>query len=167
MKAAHRGLAVDAERALRDSGAALGRWRGDGGSAWSVRRAAAGRALDRLDEAARAIAAAREALVREVEAETDRILAADGTVCAVGWGVCPEHGNTLSASGDRTWCRRAGCGREWVGHRVDSHCDEPTVAVVADQYGGTVRLCAGHWLDAQATLLGARLVRAVPSDDSV
>lgn len=94
MKAAHRGLAVDAERALRDAGAALGLWPGDGGSAWSVRRAAAGRALDRLDEAARDVAAAREALVREVEAETDRMLTADGTVCAVGWGVCPgarEH----------------------------------------------------------------------------
>lgn len=84
MTAAHLRLAVDAERALRDAGAAFGVWRGDGGTAWSVRRAAAGRALDRLDEAARAVAAARTALVREVEAETDRRLAADTTVCAVG-----------------------------------------------------------------------------------
>lgn len=167
MTAAHLRLAVDAERALRDAGAALGVWRGDGGSAWSVRRAAAGRALDRLDEAARATAAARAALVREIEAETDRMLAADGAVCAVGWGVCPEHGNTLSSSGGRTWCRRSGCGREWDGRRVDSHCDELAVVVAADQHGGTMRLCVGHWLDAQASLVGAKLVRALPAADLV
>lgn len=80
--------------------------------------------------------------------------------------MCPEHGNTLSASGGRTWCRRSDCGREWGGHRVDSHCDEPAVAVVADQHGGTVRLCAGHWVDAQATLVEAKLVRALTLADS-
>jgi hypothetical protein len=164
--AAYLRLVADADRELRAAGTAFGLWRGDGGSAWSVRRAAAGRVLDRLDEAARAVVAAREALVQEVEAETDRMLAADGTGCAVGWGVCPDHGNTLSASGGRTWCRRAGCRREWGARRVDSHCNEPAVAVVADQHGGTVRLCAGHWLNAQATLVGAELVRALPSADS-
>jgi len=24
--------------------------------------------------------------------------------CPCDWGVCPEHGNTLSSSGGRTWC---------------------------------------------------------------
>jgi hypothetical protein len=101
--AAYLRLVADADRELRAAGTAFSVWRGDGGSAWSVWRAAAGRALHRLDEADRAVAAARDALVQEVEVETSRMLAADGTIYAVGWGVRPDHGNTLSVGPGSTF----------------------------------------------------------------
>jgi hypothetical protein len=33
--------------------------------------------------------------------------------CTVRWGECPEHGNTLTSTGGRTWCRVIGYGRKW------------------------------------------------------
>ncbi len=152
------------ELALRAAGMALGQWHGNGDYAslpWSTRRAAAGRALAELDTAARRLAGAREALVRDIQTVTDRRLAADETRCSAQWGVCPEHGNTLSCSGGRSRCRRAGCGRTWPGSRVAQHCDEPAAVVVADQAGGQLRLCAGHWADARQRLVGARVVRVL------
>jgi hypothetical protein len=94
---------------------------------------------------------------------TDRRLAADETRCSAQWGVCPEHGNTLSSSGGRSRCRRAGCGRTWPASRLSAHCDEPATVIVADQAGGQLRLCAGHWSDARKRLVGARVVRVLPA----
>jgi hypothetical protein len=155
-----------AELALRAAGMALGQWQGNGDYAslpWSTRRAAAGRALAHLDAAARRLAGAREALVRDIQTVTDERLAADETRCSAQWGVCPEHGNTLSSSGGRSRCRRPGCGRTWPGSRLSAHCDEPAAVVVADQAGARLRLCAGHWADARTRLVGARVVRVLPT----
>jgi hypothetical protein len=155
-----------AELALRAAGMALGQWHGNGDYAslpWSTRRAAAGRALAQLDTAARRLAGAREALVRDIQTVTDERLAAEQTRCSAQWGVCPEHGNTLSSSGGRSWCRRAGCGRTWPGSRVSAHCDEPAMVVVVDQADAQLRLCAGHWADARTRLVGARVVRVLPT----
>jgi hypothetical protein len=45
----------------------------------------------------------------------DRIAAAmKPGVCPVPWGVCPEHGNTLTSTARKTWCRAVGCGRTWA-----------------------------------------------------
>jgi hypothetical protein len=45
----------------------------------------------------------------------DRIAAATKPgACLVPWGVCPEHGNTLTSTGRKTWCRETGCGRTWT-----------------------------------------------------
>jgi hypothetical protein len=154
-----------AELALRAVGMALGQWYGNGEYvclSWSTRRAAAGRALAELDAAARRLAGAREALVRDIQAVTDERLAADQRRCSARWGVCPEHGNTLSCSGGRSWCRWAGCGRTWPGSRVSQHCDEPAAVVIADQAGAQMRLCAGHWAEARKRLIGARVVRVLP-----
>jgi hypothetical protein len=153
------------ELALRAAGLALGQWHGDGDYAslpWTTRHAAAGRALATLDAAARRLAGAREALVRDIQTVTDRRLAADESRCSAQWGVCPEHGNTLSSSGGRSRCRRSGCGRTWQGSRVSTHCDEPVAVIVADQAGGHLRLCVGHWADAQERLIGARVVQVLP-----
>jgi hypothetical protein len=152
-----------AELALRGAGMALGQWYGHGdwaGLPWAARREAADSAAAELGEAARLLAGAREALAREIEAATERELA-DASVCQARWGVCPEHGNTLTSSGGRTRCRRPGCGRIWAGDRLAAHCDEPAVVVVADQAGGRLRLCAGHWADARERLVGARVVRVM------
>jgi hypothetical protein len=155
-----------AELALRAAGMALGQWQGNGdyaGLPWSTRRAAAGRALAQLDTAVRRLAGARAALVGDIQAATDERLAADQTRCSAQWGVCPEHGNTLSSSGGRSWCRRPGCGRSWSGSRVSGHCDEPAAVIVADRTGAQLRLCAGHWLDARELLVGAQVVRVLPA----
>lgn len=151
-----------AESALRGAGMALDQWHGHGDWAarsWSARRAAAGRALAELEEAAGVLAAAREALAQEIRVTTDRRLSADESRCSAQWGVCPEHGNTLSSSGGRSWCRRPGCGRTWAGSRVGAHCAELAVALVADQDGSTMRLCVGHWTDARQRLIDARVVQ--------
>jgi hypothetical protein len=156
-----------AELALRAAGMALGQWRGSGDYAslpWSTRRAAAGRALAQLDSATRRLAGAREALVSDIQSVTDRRLASDETRCSAQWGVCPQHGNTLSSSGGRSWCRRAGCGRTWPGSRASQHCDEPAAVIVADQTGAQLRLCAGHWADARARLVGATVVQVLTAD---
>lgn len=156
-----------AELALRAAGMALGQWRGNGDHAslpWTARRAAAGGALAQLDSAARRLAAAREALVRDIQAVTDRRLATDVTRCSAQWGVCPEHGNTLSSSGGRSRCRRPGCGRTWPASRASQHCDEPAAVIVADQAGGQLRRCAGHWADARARLVGATVVQVLTAD---
>jgi hypothetical protein len=109
-------LVEGGEQALRSAGLSLEVWHGHGdpvAHSWPSRRDAAGRALVDLAAAGRAVAAAREALELEIRIETDRVLAADTTRCAARWGVCPEHGNTLCSSGERTWCARPGCGRTW------------------------------------------------------
>jgi hypothetical protein len=146
---------------------ALGQWYGDGDYSslpWSTRRAAADRALADLDDATRALVVAREALAGEIRADADRRLAADEARCAAQWGVCPEHGNTLSSSGGRSWCRRPGCGRTWPGSRVSHHCDELAAVLVADQAGAQLRLCAGHWADARVHLVGATVVQVLATD---
>lgn len=155
-----------ADLALRAAGMALGQWQGNGDYAslpWSARRAAAGRALAALDSATRWLAGAREALVRDIQAETDRRLAADETRCSAHWGACPEHGNTLSSSGGRSRCRRAGCGRTWPGSPGHSALRRAGRGDRGDQAGGQLRLCAGHWIDARERRVGARVVQVLPA----
>lgn len=158
-----------AEMAVQDARIELGCWYGRGDLAaltWAARRDAAVQALADLNEAGRVLAAAREALAREIRERTDRLLAADETRCAAEWGVCPEHGNTLATSGGQVRCQRPGCGLSWHADRLQTHCDEPAAVVIADTAGDETRLCAGHWVDARARLVGARLVcRLRPVDE--
>jgi hypothetical protein len=153
-----------AEAALRAAGMALSQWYGYGDDArlsWSARRAAADRALSELDAAARLMATTRDALAAEIGIATGEHLAADVSRCSAQWGVCPDHGNTLTSSGGRSWCSRPGCGRTWAGNRVGQHCDEPAVVLVADQDGAELRLCGGHWTDARVHLVGATVVQVL------
>jgi len=143
-----------AERCVRDALAAARRWPSDlnAGSA----------AVREIDAAIRKLDDVRIALTQEIAFETDRLLATDPTRCAAEWGACPEHGNTLSSSGGRTWCTRPDCGRTWPGSRLTSHCAEPAAVIVADVAGQKTRLCPGHWTDARTRLVGARLIRTLP-----
>jgi hypothetical protein len=77
--------------------------------------------------------------------------------CAVPWGVCPEHGNTLTSSGRKTWCRAPGCDRTWNYDRVGRPCIEPARWAVADRHGTRLVMCDGHALDASQRLEGARV----------
>ena len=156
-----------AEHAVRDARAAVTGWHDDrpGGAPWLARRAAADRALTALDNAARAVDAARAALAHEVTITMEAVLAADPSRCQVPWGACPDHGNTLITSGEWTRCRRPGCGRTWPGNRVQAHCGEPATVLIADAASDQTRLRAGHWADARERLIGVRLVRALPAPD--
>jgi hypothetical protein len=77
--------------------------------------------------------------------------------CAVPWGVCSEHGNTLTSSGGNTWCRVAACGRTWTYDRVGLPCIELARWAVTDNYGSCSVMCDGHALDARKRLEGARV----------
>ena len=77
------------------------------------------------------------------------------SACRADWGVCPAHGNTLTSSGGRCWCREAGCGRQWNYDRAGLPCDEPVAYTVADASGGSGEMCAGHARAARERLDGA------------
>jgi hypothetical protein len=88
----------------------------------------------------------------------DRVAAAmKPGVCAVPWGVCPEHGNTLTGTGGKTWCRVAGCGQKWDYDRADLPCIEPARWQVTDQHGEASVMCDGHALEARKRLEGAQV----------
>jgi hypothetical protein len=78
-------------------------------------------------------------------------------VCRVSWGVCPEHGNTLTSSGGKAWCRNTRCGRTWGSDRVGVPCIEPVRWRVTDKHGGTLLTCDGHALDASERIEGAQV----------
>jgi hypothetical protein len=78
-------------------------------------------------------------------------------VCAVPRGVCPEHGNTLTCTGGKTWCRAVACGRTWGYDRVGLPCVESARWQVTDKYGGRSLMCDGHALDARKRLEGAQV----------
>jgi hypothetical protein len=151
---------------LGSAGMSLGQWYGRGGwesLPWPARRAAAERALSDLNVVARDLAAAQALLIAEIDTAVEERLAADESCCSAQWGVCPDHGNTLTSSGARSWCRRPGCDRTWTASRVGQHCNEPAAGLVADRDGATVRLCAGHWADARERLVGATFLRRLPA----
>jgi hypothetical protein len=77
--------------------------------------------------------------------------------CAVPWGVCPEHGNTLTSAARKAWCRAPECGRTWDYDRVGLPCIEPARWAVTDMNGAHLVMCDGHALDASNRLEGARV----------
>lgn len=70
--------------------------------------------------------------------------------CEAEGGVCPDHGDTLSAAGGRSWCRVAGCDRVWPGDRRRQACPEAAVYRVRDARGAEQLLCSGHAILARA-----------------
>jgi hypothetical protein len=96
--------------------------------------------------------------LQETADHLDRVAAAmKPGACAVPWGVCPEHGNTLSGSGRTTWCRAAACGRTWTYDRVGLPCVESARWAVTDKHGSHSVMCGGHALDARKRLEGSRV----------
>jgi hypothetical protein len=77
--------------------------------------------------------------------------------CGLPWGVCPEHGNTLSSRGGISTCRV--CSRTWNHDRLGLPCPEPVTWKVIDQAGTETRMCDGHVLGARAAAGGATFVR--------
>ena len=115
------------------------------------------RAGFRLDDAAgQARAIATE--MQDTAADLARIAARPTGSCTIPWGVCPEHGNTLTSTGGKTRCIVAGCGRTWGYDRLAMPCAEPARWKLTDQHGAKALLCDGHACDARARLEGATVV---------
>lgn len=96
--------------------------------------------------------------LQETTDDLARLAARPQNACSIPWGVCPEHGNTLTGTGGKTWCSRPGCGRTWRYDRLTMPCAEPARWWLTDAQGAGARICDGHALDARARLEGAQVV---------
>lgn len=79
---------------------------------------------------------------------------ADGP-CRVTWGICPDHGATLSSSEGRSECRRPDCVLTWDYDRLAAPCTEPATHQVRDTLGGTLAVCPAHAAAIEKQLEGA------------
>lgn len=119
------------------------------------------RAGYRFDVAAGQLGQVTAALLETAD-DLARIAAVPAGACGIGWGVCPDHGNTLTGSGGRAWCRHPGCGRTWGYDRLMGPCPEPVTHAVVDAAGTRFRVCTGHAMDCRDNLDGAT-VTALPA----
>ena len=103
------------------------------------------RAGFRLDEIAGELRRA-EAELGDTAADLARVRSSRGDprLCQAEWGVCPEHGNTLTSTGGTSVCRVDG--RSWGYDRLGSPCGEPVSDLVTDPEGGSTAMCHGHVL---------------------
>lgn len=76
-----------------------------------------------------------------------RIAAVPASACPAQWGVCPDHGDTLTSSGGVSRCRTLGCSRTWNYDRAGLPCAEPATVPVTIA-GETKNFCVGHALSA-------------------
>ncbi|HEY3006045.1 MAG TPA: hypothetical protein VGJ44_27100 [Kribbellaceae bacterium] len=114
------------------------------------------RAGFRLDEASSSVRQAAGEL-EKTAGDLARIAAVPADACGLPWGVCPEHGNTLTSSGGRTQCTAPGCGRTWGYDRLAGPCPEPITHHVVDAHGDSFDCCTGHAIGARAQLVGATI----------
>lgn len=115
-----------------------------------------------LDHAGSTVREAAKA-IEETAGDLARVRTArDPALCGVPWGVCPEHGNTLTSTDGTTYCRSARCGRTWTYDRVTLPCTEPISHRGVDQKGTEFLVCNGHALDAEKRLEGATITRIAP-----
>lgn len=109
--------------------------------------------LQAARQAAGQLARAAEDLRRAAE----ELAALRSRQCGMPWGVCPEHGNTLSSRGGVSTCKV--CGLTWDYDRLGRACGEPVTWKVIDRAGTETRMCDGHVLGARAAAAGATFLR--------
>jgi hypothetical protein len=86
-----------------------------------------------------------EAELGDTAADLARVRGARGPgLCFAEWGVCPDHGNTLTSTGGTSVCRVDG--RSWGYDRLGSPCGEPVTDLVTDPEGASTAMCHGHAL---------------------
>ncbi|MEU4549992.1 hypothetical protein [Nonomuraea dietziae] len=95
--------------------------------------------------------------LQETASDLARIAARPADSCAVPWGVCPEHGNTLTSTSGTTRCNAGGCGRTWGYNRDNAPCAEPATHRLVDAEGTEALICDGHAIDARNRLIGGRI----------
>jgi hypothetical protein len=78
-----------------------------------------------------------------------------GALCAIAWGVCPEHGNTLHSKAGRTTCKSPHCYRVWAYDRLGAPCTEPASHQCTDAHGTAFPACEGHAKDVRLRMDGA------------
>jgi len=86
-----------------------------------------------------------------------RIAAVPAGACGLGSGVCPDHGNTLTGTGGRAWCRHPGCARTWGYDRLTGPCPELVTHAVVDAEGTRFGVCDGHAIECRERLDGATI----------
>jgi hypothetical protein len=106
-----------------------------------------------------------EGELEETARDLDRYLSRPADACEIPWGVCPEHGNTLTSTASRTTCAK--CRRAWGYDRITLPCEEPARWLLADAQGASSRVCDGHATDARARLDHARLTPLGTSDGGI
>lgn len=106
--------------------------------------------LEAATEAVRKAAAELE----KVAGDLVRTMATSAGSCAVGWGVCPEHGIALtSIIDDRVVCRVLGCRQTPEAPSI--RCSEPVAYRVVDAEGAAFLACTGHAVACRRELVGA------------
>jgi hypothetical protein len=106
-----------------------------------------------LEAAAEAVRRAGQEL-EKVAGELVRTMAISAGSCAVGWGVCPEHGIALtSIIDDRVLCRVLGCRQTPEAPSI--RCSEPVAYRVVDAEGAAFLACTGHAVACRRELVGA------------
>ncbi|HEY3002339.1 MAG TPA: hypothetical protein VGJ44_08305 [Kribbellaceae bacterium] len=105
-----------------------------------------------LQSAAEGVRRAAEEL-EKVAGELVRSMATAHEPCEVGWGVCPDHGITLTSTGGQSVCRVLGCHRTPQAPSV--RCTEPVAYRVVDAEGEAFLACTGHAVACRRELVGA------------
>lgn len=59
-------------------------------------------------------------------------------LCGVLWGICPDHGPTLTGSAGRSWCQFPECDRRWSYDRLNQPCAELATHRITDRVGGSI-----------------------------
>jgi hypothetical protein len=90
---------------------------------------------ERLRRVVNAVAGVVEQL-RALLVDIERLELPPGS-CSLGWGVCPEHGDTLETVAGRSRC--TACGTEWDHDREHQHCREPVAYLL-----GMSPVCRAH-----------------------
>ena len=112
-----------------------------------------GRFWGPLESAVDAVRRAGQEL-EKVAGELVRTMAISSGSCAVGWGVCPEHGIALtSIVDDRVVCRVLGCRQTPEAPSI--RCSEPVAYRVVDAEGSAFLACTGHAVACRRELVGA------------
>ena len=112
-----------------------------------------GRFWGPLESAVDAVRRAGQEL-EKVAGELVRTMAISSGSCAVGWGVCPEHGIALtSIIDDRVVCRVLGCRQTPEAPSI--RCSEPVAYRVVDAEGSAFLACTGHAVACRRELVGA------------
>jgi hypothetical protein len=106
-----------------------------------------------LESAVESVRRAADEL-EKVAGELVRTMAISSGSCAVGWGVCPEHGIALtSIIEDRVVCRVLGCRQTPEAPSI--RCSEPVAYRVVDAEGSAFLACTGHAVACRRELVGA------------
>ncbi|GHE72016.1 hypothetical protein GCM10018785_45340 [Streptomyces longispororuber] len=94
--------------------------------------------------------------------------AADPSRCTVPWGVCPDHGDTLTSraratEGFDSWCTDVTRFNVWPYDRLDADCTEPATHTVQADNGDRYVVCDGHARTARTQITDGQVLPGLPA----